>query len=53
MMSHNPLGKGLHFSYVHSLMSHKGFMCNNKSLKQIKDLGRSNNILNICTIIIK
>ena len=33
-------------------MSYEGFMCSNKSLIQIKDLGRSNIILNICTIII-
>ena len=34
-------------------MTYKGFMCNNKSLIQIEDLGRSNIILNICTIINK
>ena len=36
---------------VHSLMSYKGFVCNNKSLIQIEDLGRSDIILNISTII--
>ena len=41
------------FCYVHSLMSYKGPMCNNNSLFKIEDLGRSNNILHICTIIIK
>ena len=39
--------------YVHSLMSFKGLMCSNKSLLQIEDLGRSNIILNIFTIISK
>ena len=46
-------GMAMLVSYVHSLMSYKGFMCNNKSLIQIEDLGRSNNILNICTTIIE
>ena len=32
----------MYFLYVHSLMSYKGFMYNNKSLLQIEDLGRSN-----------
>ena len=30
--------------YVHSLMLYKGYICNNKSLIQIKDLGRSNSM---------
>ena len=32
----------IQFSYVHYLMPHKGFMCNNKSLIQSEDLGYSN-----------
>ena len=40
----------LAFLYVHSLMSYKGFMCSNKSLIQIEDLGRSNIILKVQSV---